>query len=291
MGKNTNYLQLALDLRRGLWLIYGAETLLPLANAFLTRRPALQVNLEDYAVSSFKASDSGSAIPISGDEDQSARRVIVVPVHGALTKYDTCDTYGTAGIAARMDKFTTDDEVVGFVLDIDSPGGSENAIFPLVSAIKRAQAAGKPVIAHCDSCYSAAYWVASQCDAIFGDNIRSGFGSIGAYAQILDDREDKMTGYKIITIYAPESKDKNLAFREALDGKPEKMKEQLSELVAAFHSAVKAGRPSLKTDADGVMSGATFKVEKSIELGLADGVASLDECIQNVFIRSEFSKP
>lgn len=290
MGKNTNYLQLALDLRRGQWLIYGAESLLPLANDFLTRRLALQPSLEEYAVSSFALSDSGDVIPGSA-EDGSVRLVVVVPLHGALTKYDTCDTYGTTGIAAKMDEFINDDEVVGFVLDIDSPGGAENAIFPIVSAIARARAAGKPVIAHCDSCYSAAYWVASQCDAIFADNARSGFGSIGAYAQILDDREDKATGYKIITIYAPESKDKNLAYREALDGKTEKMEEQLSELVSAFHAAVKAGRPSLKADADGVMTGATFKAEKSIELGLADGIGSMDECIENVFIRSEYSKP
>lgn len=290
MGKNTNYLQLALDLRRGQWLIYGAESLLPLANDFLSRRPVPGSALEDYSVSTFVLSDSGNIAPGSA-EDGSVRRVVVVPLHGALTKYDTCDTYGTAGIAAKMDEFINDDEVVGFVLDVDSPGGAENAIFPIVSAIARARAAGKPVIAHCDSCYSAAYWVASQCDAIFADNARSGFGSIGAYAQILDDREDKMTGYKIITIYAPESKDKNLAYREALDGKTEKMEEQLSELVSAFHAAVKAGRPSLKTDADGVMTGATFKAEKSIELGLADGIGSMDECIENVFIRSEYSKP
>lgn len=289
MGKKFNYLQLALDLRRGQWLIYGAESLLPLANEFLSRRPA-QVNLEDYTVSSFTLSESGSPVPGSA-ENEGVRRVMVIPLHGALTKYDTCDTYGTDSIAAKMEEFINDDEVVGFILDVDSPGGAENAIFPIVSAIKRAQAAGKPIVAHCDSCYSAAYWVASQCDAIFADNARSGFGSIGAYAQILDDREDKMTGYKVITIYAPESKDKNLAFREALDGKPEKMEEQLSELVAAFHAAVKAGRPSLKADADGVMSGATFKAEKAIELGLADGIGSMDECIENVFIRSEYSKP
>lgn len=290
MGKNTNYVQLALDLRRGQWLIHGAESLLPLANDFLSRRPVPGAALEDYSVSTFILSESGDIAPGSA-EDGSIRRVVVVPLHGALTKYDTCDTYGTAGIAAKMDKFIDNEEVVGFVLDIDSPGGAENAIFPIVSAIARARAAGKPVIAHCDSCYSAAYWVASQCDAIFADNTRSGFGSIGAYAQVLDNREDKVTGYKLITIYAPESKDKNLAYREALDGKPKKMEEELSELVAAFHAAVKAGRPSLKVDAEGVMSGATFKADKAIELGLTDGVASLEECIENVFIRSEFSKP
>lgn len=291
MGKNTNYLQLALDLRRGQWLIHGAESLLPLANAFLTRRSALPANLEDYAASTFQLSESGNVIPGTNEDGGSVRRVVVAPLHGALTKYDTCDTYGAVTIAAKMDEFIHDSEVVGFVLDVDSPGGAENAISPLVSAIQRAQAVGKPVIAHCDSCYSAAYWVASQCDAIFADNALSGFGSIGAYFQILDNREDKQTGFKLITIYATESKDKNLAFREALDGKPEKMQEELSILMAAFYDALKTGRPSLKTDAEGVLSGAIFKAGKAIELGLADGFGSLDECIQNVFIRSEFSKP
>ena len=290
MGKNINYLQLALDLRRGQWLIHGAESLLPMVNAFLTRRAAAPSVMEDYAAASYHLSESGSPVSGSGEEGQ-ALRVIVVPIHGAMTKYDTCDTYGTAGIAAKMDEYINDSEVVGFVLDIDSPGGAENAIPPIVGAINRAKAAGKPVIAHCDSCYSAAYWVASQCDAIFADNALSGFGSIGAYGQVLDNREDKQTGFKLITIYAPESKDKNLAYREALDGKPEKMEQELSILVKAFHSAVKAGRPALKVDAEGVMSGATFKAGDAIELGLADGFGTLGECIQNAFIRAEFSKP
>lgn len=291
MGKNINYLQLALDLRRGQWLIHGAESLLPMVNAFLTRSAKAPAEAEDYTVSSFALSESGAPIMGSGQEGQAARSVIVIPLHGAMTKYDSCDTYGTTRIAAKMDEFINNPDVVGFIIDIDSPGGAENAISPMVSAIARAKAAGKPVIAHCDSCYSAAYWVASQCDAIFADNALSGFGSIGAFGQILDNREDKSTGFKIITVYAPESKDKNRAVREALDGKPEKMEEELSILVQAFHSAIKSGRPSLKADADGVMTGATFKAEKAIELGLADGLASMDECIQNVFIRAEFSKP
>lgn len=291
MGRNINYLQLALDLRRGQWLIHGAESLMPIVNDFLSRRSGVPANMEDYDVSSVKLSESGTIDSGSSEESGQVKRVVVVPVHGALTKYDTCDTYGTSKIAAKIDEYNNDPEVVGFVLDIDSPGGAENAIPPIVNAIKRVKASGKPIVAHCDSCFSAAYWVASQCDAMFADNTLSGFGSIGAYAQILDNREDKQTGYKVITIYAPESKDKNLAYREALDGKPEKMQEELSILVQAFHAAVKANRPALKTDAEGVLSGATFKAAKAIELGLADAFGSLDECIQNVFIRAEYSKP
>jgi protease-4 len=222
------------------------------------------------------------------EEETQARRVLVIPVHAEMTKYNNCGNYGTARTAEKASKYVNDPSVAGFVLDIDSPGGASNAVYPLVELIGRIRAAGKPVIAHCDSCYSAAYWVASQCDAVFADNELSGFGSIGAYAQLLDDREDKQTGFKVVTVYAPESTEKNLAYREALDGKPGKLQKELSKLVKAFHAAVKAGRPSLKADADGVLTGAVFQAGEAIDLGLADGMATLEECIQNVFIRAEY---
>lgn len=288
--KRTNVIQLALDLRRGIWLIKDPDIFMPVVNAFFNRQTVAADPLPELSLATFKMSADGESIQASSEEEQ-ARRVMVIPVHGGMTKYDTCYNYGTTRAAAKILKYVNDPSVVGFVLDIDSPGGSSNAIYPLVEAIGKIRAAGKPVIAHCDSCYSAAYWVASQCDAVFADNALSGFGSIGAYAQLLDDREDKQTGFKVITVYAPESTEKNIAYREALDGKPEKMQQRLSKLVKTFHAAVKAGRTSLKADAEGVLSGADFQAEEAIALGLADGMATLEECVQNVFIRAEFNKP
>lgn len=285
--KNTNYLQLVLDLRRGHWLIQDAGAFLPAVNSFFDRLP-LGTELADYETDRFRLTEDGDP-----EEDKDPERhesaVAVIPIHTALTKYDTCDTYGTTTIAARMLEYLADPKVVGFVLDFDSPGGSVSAIAPLTSAIAKIRAAGKPVVVHYDSCYSAAYWIASQCDAIFADNYLSGCGSIGAYAQILDDREDKMTGHKVITVYAPESTDKNLAVREALDGKPERLAGELSEIVQAFHKAVKEGRKRLKADAEGVLSGGTFHATEAIRLGLADGIGDIDECIRTVFIRAEFN--
>ena len=276
--KRTNVIQLALDLRRGIWLIKDPDIFMPVVNAFFNRQQVALEPLPELSLAAFKMSADGDSVQISGEEEQ-ARRVMVVPIHGGMTKYDTCESYGTSQIAARIQKHLSDPSVVGFVIDIDSPG----------EAIRKIKAAGKPVIAHCDSCYSAAYWVASQCDAVFADNELSGFGSIGAYAQFLDDREDKQTGFKVVTVYAPESKDKNIAYREALDGKPEKMQALLSKLVLSFHAAVKAGRPTLKADADGVLSGADFQAGDAVAVGLADGMSTLDQCIENVFVRSEFN--
>lgn len=287
MARRTHYLQLALDLLRGSWLINDPDAMLPVVNAFLTRQSLPQIQLDEYQVSGFQL--SGGSVS-SAKKDSKEPRVIVVPLHGTMTKYETCETYGTTDIAARMNSLTDDPTVVGFVLDIDSGGGAANAVPPLVAAIARARAAGKPVVAHADGCFSAAYWVASQCDAVFLDNDGSEVGSIGAFAQFLDDREDKQTGFKVITVYAPQSTEKNRAYREALDGKPERMQQELSALVDRFHTAVKAGRPRLKADAPGVLSGACFGPDEAVAVGLADGRASLEDCVSNVFIRAEYNQ-
>lgn len=285
MAKRTNYLQLALDLRRGFWLIDNPEALMPVVNQFLLRAPVAGAVLDPYQCS--ESTLSGGPDAGTGKTSGKEPRVVVVPLVGQMTKYDTCETYGTEDIAAKMLEYAADERTVGIVLDIDSGGGAANAVPPLIAAIARVRAAGKPVIAHCDSCYSAAYWVASQCDAVFLDNeISSGAGSIGAFAQILDDRENKQTGFKVITVYAPQSTDKNIAYREALDGKPERMQKELSDLVKVFHSSVRAGRPRLKEDAPGVMTGAKFLAKDAVKVGLADGMATLEECIQNAFVRA-----
>ena len=66
------------------------------------------------------------------------------------------------------------------------------------------------------------------------------------------------------------------------------MEKILSSLVQHFYAAVKAGRPSLKADAEGVLSGADFDASEAVSLGLADGMATLDECVANVFVRADF---
>lgn len=277
-----NNTQIALDILRGIWLLHDADALLPYALKFLEHKTS-EAAKNEYTPSLSSGSRSSQK---KSSSDQ--KKVLVLPIHGALTKYETCTTYGTTDMAVALLEYASKDDIVGVVLDIDSPGGSSNAIMPMVNAINQVKAMGKPIIAHTDFCASAAIWVASQCDAIFMDNALSEIGSIGAYATIFDNSQNLQTGEKIITIYADESSDKNKGIREALEGKYETVKAELSELVTDFQTAVKAGRPDLKADAEGVMTGAMFRPAKAIKLGLADGMASLQECIENVYIRAEY---
>lgn len=285
-NRRTNNTQLALDLLRGHWLLHNADALLPFARPFLNREDVSQIELQEYRPLFY--TQDGSFDDLDQAPQSSDKKVVVIPMHGALTKYWSCTTVGTLDLALDILDYAKDENVVGFVLDIDSPGGAGNAIAPMLQAIREIRNLGKPIIAHCDFCASAALWIASQCDAVMMDNSLSEIGSLGAYASILDNRENLQTGEKIITVYADESDDKNKAVRDALEGKYDTLKKDLSELVADFRTAVTSGRPNLKTDEEGVMTGAMFRADKAVAIGLADGMMTLQECIENVFIRAEF---
>lgn len=288
MPRFTNNRVLALDIIRGKWLLTeaAARNLLPAARSFLRREPVQGSN--DYPVRlSFKAQD-GSAVSADSGENVTLTQpyVLIVPVQGALTKYDNCFGTATLEIADVLDQFREDENVIGFILDIDSPGGSVNSVMPLVQAIRRIQEAGKPVIAHCDLAASAAYWIASQTDLIVMDNALSEVGSVGVYATIVDDRENKATGEKRIDVYAPESDEKNLSYRNALDGDFTLLEKELSETAQAFRAAVLEGRPKLDPETPGALNGALFGAEKAIKVKMADAVGDLEACVDIVCIRS-----
>lgn len=285
--KKVDTFKIARDIISGKWLISDSDKALPIALDFLSRLP-VQMDAEPAELSAIL--NDGSVVSLSSEKQSGERKkVVIVPLHGTMTKYETCTSYGTMEIADKINGYAADNSILGIVLDVDSGGGAANSIAPLVEAIRKFKASGKPIIAHCDSCGSAAFWVASQCDAIYMDNSLSEIGSVGALVSIVDSTAaNPTTGAKIISIYARESKDKNLAYREALEGKYSLMQDELSPLVQEFQSAVIAGRPNLKKDEDGVLSGRMFLSGKAIELGLADAVRTLSETVDAVFALSEF---
>ena len=281
---HQNNVQLALDIRRGQWLVADAEALLPMALDFLSHIP-LKVEAVEFAPMAYTSDVIGRS---SLDDCSPGQKcVVVVPIYGTITKYDTCASVGTKTISEELLRLAADKNVVGFVLDIDSGGGACNAIPPMVAAIEKVKAMGKPIVAHCDFCASAAYWIASQCDAIFADNSMSEFGSIGVMTQIVDSRENHC-GDKLITIYADESKDKNLSYRKALDGDFSLMRAEMTPIVQEFHSAVKKGRVNIKADEPGVLSGAVFRAGEAINLGMANAVLDIEGSVENVFARATY---
>lgn len=282
-----NNLQLAFDIRRGQWLVSDAAALLPVALDLLTHvQPTLFDTLEFLPMAYLS---SGGAVPLdSTTEPPKENCVATIPLCGTITKYDTCGTIGTSTIASELIRMATKKQVVGIVLDIDSGGGACNAIPQMIEAIHKVQSMGKPIVAHCDLCASAAYWIASQCDAIYADNLLSRIGSIGVMTQIIDD-SNSANGDKVISVYATESPDKNLPYRKALGGDFSLLQSEMSPIVKQFHAAIKSGRINLQSDAPGVLTGAIFMSEQAKDVGLVDDIRTLAESVENVFVRSEYN--
>lgn len=279
-----NTLQLLSDVRRGRWFIHDHEALLPVASAFL--RGEKIANAERRSKFEFSTTVAQFSARPSGNASK-APAVAVIPIMGAISKYDSCFSYGAVTYARAILTAAKDPDICAIVLDIDSCGGSANAISAIKEAISQTKDYGKPIIAHVDFCASLAYWIASQCDAIFCDNQLSEVGSIGGFCQFIDDAKKlEKEGYQVITVYADESGDKNLAYRQALEGDTTLLKKDLSYLVGKFHQDVKAGRPDIKSDAPGVFTGAMFHPDEAHELGMINGVLTLSECIENAAIRA-----
>ena len=207
----------------------------------------------------------------NGFADAPKDSTAIIPIHGTLLKYGTYCSYGTTELADILRQAAESSNISSVLLDIDSGGGS-------------VESKGKSVVAHCDLCASAAYYIASYCDEIIASNqISSEFGSIGVMMSFPDyAKYYEREGVKVHTIYSSLSDYKNAPFEMAKEGKYDMIREEeLDPLARDFQENVKANRGNkLKLDTTGLVRGRMFYAKDAIAVGLADAIGTLDFAIQ-----------
>lgn len=230
------------------------------------------------------ASDQGATA--SGDFTKAPEgSVAVIPLKGDMMKEGTMCSYGTEELAAVVREAADAENIIGIRLDIDSGGGAVDAIPPMLDAIAYSQSLDKPVVAACDLCASAAYYVASHCDSIVAVNdISAEFGSIGVMMQFPDyAKYYEQKGIKIHTIYSDLSDYKNAPFEAARKGDYKSIKEEmLNPLARQFQEAVKSHRKDLKQDIDGILNGRVFFARQALANGLIDEVGTTESATERV---------
>lgn len=230
------------------------------------------------------ASDQGATT--SGDFSKAPEgSVAVIPLKGDMMKDGTYCSYGTEEIAATIREAASAKNIIGIRLDIDSGGGAVDAIAPMLDAITFSQGLGKPVVASCDLCASAAYYVACHCDEIVADNaISAEFGSIGVMMQFPDyAKYYEQKGIKVHTIYSDLSTYKNAPFEAALKGDYKSIREeQLNPLARAFQQAVRLRRKNLDEKMDGILAGRMFYAADARKYGLIDAIGTSDTATEEV---------
>lgn len=213
-------------------------------------------------------------------EPETKHYIAMISLIGVVMKYDTWCAYGSKSIGQAIAIADSDPNVKGIVLNIDSPGGSVAGTEELAKIISACQ---KPVVAYIDGmAASAAYWVASQCDAIVVNGKTSTLGSIGTMVTIIDagGAYEKM-GAKVYELYARTSPEKNAATRDLVKGKDKTILDRLDQYDAVFMDDVKAGRGD-KLNAEATLKGQDYLSEEALQYGLADSIGTLEDAVNMV---------
>ena len=228
--------------------------------------------------SSLAAALNGEQLPSDMEEveeeyEYTQDGVSIIPISGIIGKhvglietaflgYVDVDSISLALDAAVADSSST------IVLYIDSAGGTVTGIPELAAKIKEASKV-KNVIAYTDSlCASAAYWLASQANAVYCSTSAE-VGSIGVYMAMLDESKKlEEEGITVNTFQAGKYKLAGSIWKPMTDEERKMFQDDVDYWYGLFTRDVLANRKL----ADSTMQGQSFVGEKAVELNLVDGI-------------------
>lgn len=224
--------------------------------------------------------DEGNIINVDQNEIPEGS-IGVVRCIGSMYKYGSWFNWGSDELVSIMKQFDNDSRIIGQIWHDDSGGGTVSSVPPYIDFLKNKK---KPVVSLLDTCGSANYYKNCGTDHVMAENNMSAmFGSIGVMLSFYDfTKMLKEMGIVEHIIEADQSEDKNKAFKMALKGKYEMIKQEwLNPLAIKFQNDVKAARPKLK-DVPGVLSGKMFYAEEALEIGLIDSIGNMEAAIEKV---------
>ena len=261
-GKETSGFRIVSELCRGGWMIdeQYVQSIMPYIQSLLSASQPMAIAQGEDTLNEFLGIENG---------------VAHLSIKDAIMTSDYCGSLGSNSIAEIINNLNNNPKVEGLVLHLNSPGGAMHAGAQITDALKAFE---KPKASFVQGyAASAGYWIAANTDKIFLANKFSQLGSIGVMINLVDKSEsDKKYGYKVISIYAPESSEKNLAYREAIAGNEKPMQDELSKSAKLFIGDLEASRPGIK---DSAKKGAMYYSSEAIEMGLGDSIGSLNDAI------------
>jgi len=189
---------------------------------------------------------------------------------GLVTRYSTIEAETNAAV---------NEGATGIIYAIDSPGGTVAGVIETADAIGNA---GVPTVAWCDGlACSAAYWLASQTDAIVSTPSAE-VGNIGAILSWADCSKfwDSMgvewkalvsEGADLKSTFHTEPDDSQIAF----------LQERINSAGEAFRNAVEEGRAKSGESLDPeVWRAGWYSGDKAQSLGLVDAIGKIDVALK-----------
>ncbi|WP_265023351.1 S49 family peptidase [Wolbachia endosymbiont (group A) of Epistrophe grossularia] len=211
--------------------------------------------------------------------------IAIIRIYGVLTKKTEAfdhilDMTSYENIHEEIESALEDKSIETILLDIDSPGGEVNGVFDLADFIYSARGKKRIIAIANDDAYSAAYAIASSAEKIFLTRT-SGVGSIGVIASHIDQsRFDEKQGIKYTTIFAGSRKNDLNPHEPMTSESLGSLQKEVDRLYEMFLQLIARNRGLSIEKIRSTEAGLYFG-EKAVEIGLADGVTTFFEFINN----------
>ena len=171
------------------------------------------------------------------------------------------------------------DDVQSILIDINSPGGTVNGTPELAQAVADAAKLKTTYAFSAGQMCSAAYWIASQCDAIYATS-SARVGSIGVMLPFIDSTEKfRSEGLKVEVFAAGKFKGMATPGVPLSEEQRALIQSDIEEIAAEFKTAVLARGRKIP---DSAMEGQSFSARNAQRLNLAGMVKSRDEVLSRL---------
>lgn len=220
----------------------------------------------------------GEDIPESKLIGSAKDKIVEINMSGVMHLKDGLCHYGAESVITQLRNAYSDKAIKGILFSIDSGGGDPQAGAEISQALKERN---KPVVVRGTMIGSAAYMAAMGADEIIAANIYSKIGSIGAFVSI---NKQFLTQYKemVLDIYAEQSENKNIEFRELINGNNDPIQTSVNNLAELFIQDVKKNRKAISDKYEDTFKGGVFVATGAKKRGLIDSIGTKQYAIKRI---------
>lgn len=271
-----------IDIVCGPWAI-TPEMLLEIQGIYATHMRGEKINIPDVEAK------LGRKLDNRYESFQVIDGVAVIPVDGVIAKRMNLFSQISGGASTELikrdiEQALNDPSIKGIILYVDSPGGTVDGTSELADFIFNSRGQ-KPIVAFSDGMIcSAAYWIAAAAESIYISGDTNMIGSIGVVAAHRDlSKREEQYGVKTTEITAGRYKRIASQYAPLTEEGRADIQEKVDYLYAAFAGDVARYRGTSVEDVVARMAdGRVFTGKQSIAAGLVDGVATLDDLIDQL---------
>ena len=205
---------------------------------------------------------------------QTGPKVGVVELIGPITE--------SKAIVEQLIEFADEEELVGVVVRVDSPGGTVGPSQEIFDAI-RYVSSQKPVVASMGNiAASGGVWVSMAADEIYA-NPGTITGSIGVIMQTPDFQDiAQMLKFRMRTFKSGPHKDIGNPLRAMTDDEKAIIQNMVKDLYDQFVTMVAERRKLSVEDVKEFADGRIFSGRRAVELGLIDNTGGLEDAVDRV---------